>query len=77
MNIPASPSATTIYEIPQHAYGDHEHALRYARELIAAGADEIMVICQLGTVSHEVSMETIRQWGEYVIPEIRTEIRHE
>lgn len=43
------------------------------RELIAAGADEIMVICQLGTVSHEVSMETIRQWGEYVIPVIRAE----
>jgi hypothetical protein len=51
--------------------------LRYARELIAAGADEIMVICQLGTVSHEVSMETIRQWGEYVIPEIRQEFHHE
>jgi len=77
MNIPASPSATTIYEVPQHAYGDRDQALRYARELIAAGADEIMVICQLGTVSHEVSMETIRQWGEYVIPEIRQEIHHE
>jgi alkanesulfonate monooxygenase SsuD/methylene tetrahydromethanopterin reductase-like flavin-dependent oxidoreductase (luciferase family) len=77
MNIPASPSATTIYEIPQHAYGDRHQALRYARELIAAGADEIMVICQLGTVSHEVSMETIRQWGEYVIPEIRQEFHHE
>jgi alkanesulfonate monooxygenase SsuD/methylene tetrahydromethanopterin reductase-like flavin-dependent oxidoreductase (luciferase family) len=77
MNIPASPSATTIYEVPQHAYGDRDQALRYARELIAAGADEIMVICQLGTVSHEVSMETIRQWGEYVIPEIRKEFHHE
>ncbi len=73
MNIPASPSATTIYEVPQHAYGDRHQAIRYARELIAAGADEIMVICQLGTVSHEVSMETIRQWGEYVIPVIRAE----
>ena len=77
MNIPASPSATTIYEVPQHAYGDRHQALRYARELIAAGADEIMVICQLGTVSHEVSMETIQQWGEYVIPEIRQEFHHE
>lgn len=73
MNIPASPSATTIYEVPQHAYGDRHQAICYARELIAAGADEIMVICQLGTVSHEVSMETIRQWGEYVIPVIRAE----
>lgn len=77
MNIPASPSATTIYEVPQHAYGDRDQALRYARELIAAGADEIMVICQLGTVSHEVSMETIRQWGEFVIPEIRKEFHPE
>ena len=77
MNIPASPSATTIYEVPQHAYGDQDQALRYARELIAAGADEIMVICQLGTVSHEVSMETIRQWGKFVIPEIHKEFGHQ
>ena len=33
-----------------------------------AGADEIMCIMQMGGVPHEVAMETIRQYGEYVIP---------
>jgi alkanesulfonate monooxygenase SsuD/methylene tetrahydromethanopterin reductase-like flavin-dependent oxidoreductase (luciferase family) len=73
MNIPIGPAATKIYEPPTHAYGDRHQALEYARELIAAGADEIMCICQLGTVPHEVSMETIRQWGTYVIPVLRAE----
>lgn len=35
------------------------------------GVDEVMVLVQNETVSHEVSMETIRQFGEHVIPAFR------
>lgn len=71
MNIPATPATTVIYEAPECAYGDAATAIRYAEALIEAGADEIMCISQLGTVPHDVSMETIRHWGETVIPHFR------
>lgn len=71
MNVPVSPAATTLYAPPEHAYGDREQAVAYAQRLVDAGADEIMVICQMGTVTHEASMETLRHWGEYVIPTLR------
>ncbi len=38
---------------------------------IDAGADEIMCLIQMGTVPQDVCMETIRQWGEQVIPHFR------
>ena len=69
MNIPVGPNATTIYSPPEHAYGDRDQAINYARRLVDAGADEIICLMQMGTVPHEVTMETIRQWGEYVIPQ--------
>ena len=71
MNIPVGPNSTTIYSPPEHAYGDRDQAIDYARRLVDAGADEIICLMQMGTVSHQVSMETIRQWGEYVIPHFR------
>ncbi|GIS34489.1 MAG: hypothetical protein Ct9H90mP5_09380 [Acidimicrobiaceae bacterium] len=37
-------------------------------QLQNAGADEIMCIMQMGGVPHEAAMETIRQYGQYVIP---------
>jgi len=54
-----------------HAYGDRNDAIRYVKELESAGADEIMCIMQMGGVPHEAAMETIRQYGEYVIPLFR------
>ena len=38
-----------------------------------AGADEIMCMIQMGTIPQEAMMETIRQFGEYVIPHFRGE----
>ena len=35
------------------------------------GVDEVMCMIQMGTVPQEVCMETIRQWGENVIPQFR------
>jgi hypothetical protein len=33
--------------------------------------DEVMCLIQMGTVPQEACMETIRQWGEKVIPHFR------
>ncbi|MCU1395958.1 MAG: hypothetical protein JWM34_4386 [Ilumatobacteraceae bacterium] len=71
MNVPLTTSATSLYTPPDHAYGDWRNAIEYAERLVDAGVDEIMCLTQMGTVSHEAGMETIRQWGEKVIPHFR------
>ena len=54
-----------------HAYGTAADAIEYVERLEAAGADEIMCLIQMGTVPQDVCMETIRLWGEEVIPHFR------
>jgi alkanesulfonate monooxygenase SsuD/methylene tetrahydromethanopterin reductase-like flavin-dependent oxidoreductase (luciferase family) len=69
-NIPVNPNTTSTYRI-DHAYGDSADAIRYVEALRQAGADEIMCMIQMGTVPQEVCLETIRQFGEKVIPHFR------
>lgn len=71
--IPIGPEMTQTYKLDQ-AYGDAHDAIEYTQRLVDAGADEIMCLMQMGTVPHEVCMETIRQWGETVIPYFRTQV---
>jgi alkanesulfonate monooxygenase SsuD/methylene tetrahydromethanopterin reductase-like flavin-dependent oxidoreductase (luciferase family) len=59
------------FNVDDAAYGTPEHALEHAHRLVEAGADEIMCHVQMGAVPHDVSMETIRNWGEKIIPHFR------
>jgi alkanesulfonate monooxygenase SsuD/methylene tetrahydromethanopterin reductase-like flavin-dependent oxidoreductase (luciferase family) len=65
--IPVRPTTTAVYN-PEHAYGTAEDAIAYVERLHAAGVDEVMCLMQMGTVPQEACLETIRQWGEHVIP---------
>ncbi|MEE6265934.1 LLM class flavin-dependent oxidoreductase [Streptomyces diastatochromogenes] len=65
--IPVRPNATATFRA-DHAYGTAEDAIAYVERLRAAGADEVMCLIQMGTVPQEACLETIRQWGEKVIP---------
>lgn len=67
------PDMASIVWSTDHAYGTAGTAIEYVERLQHAGADEIMCLIQMGTVPHEACMETIRQWGTYVIPHFRTE----
>ncbi|MET9376475.1 LLM class flavin-dependent oxidoreductase [Streptomyces sp. NPDC002992] len=69
-NIPARPVDTGTYNT-DHAYGDADTAIAYVERLREIGVDEVMCLIQMGTVPQEVCMETIRQWGEKVIPYFR------
>jgi alkanesulfonate monooxygenase SsuD/methylene tetrahydromethanopterin reductase-like flavin-dependent oxidoreductase (luciferase family) len=69
-NIPVNPNTTATFNI-DHAYGTAARAIAYVEQLEEVGADEIMCIIQMGTVPHAACMETIRQWGEKVIPHFR------
>ncbi len=56
---------------PNHAYGSVEDCIAYVTRLKEAGVDEVLFICQMGTVPQAAQLETIRNIGEYVIPHFR------
>lgn len=68
--IPVTPAATDMYNV-DHAYGTPQDAIAYLERLEAAGADECLMLMQMGTVPHEAIMETLRHLGETVIPYFR------
>jgi alkanesulfonate monooxygenase SsuD/methylene tetrahydromethanopterin reductase-like flavin-dependent oxidoreductase (luciferase family) len=69
--VPVRPASTATFHV-DHGYGNWRDAIEYAERLADAGADEIMCLIQMGTVPQAVCLETIRQWGERVIPYFRT-----
>ncbi|MFA5883915.1 MAG: LLM class flavin-dependent oxidoreductase [Acidimicrobiia bacterium] len=69
--VPVRPNSTATFHV-DHGYGDWRDAVAYAERLADAGADEIMCLIQMGTVPQDVCLETIRQWGEHVIPHFRS-----
>ncbi|NUP33242.1 MAG: LLM class flavin-dependent oxidoreductase [Streptomycetaceae bacterium] len=69
-NIPVNAAMREKYNA-ESAYGTAEDAIAYVERLVAAGADEVMCLIQMGTVPQEVCLETIRQWGDKVIPHFR------
>jgi alkanesulfonate monooxygenase SsuD/methylene tetrahydromethanopterin reductase-like flavin-dependent oxidoreductase (luciferase family) len=56
---------------PNHAYGTVDDCIGYVSKLIEAGADEILFICQMGTVPQWAQLETLRNIGKHVIPHFR------
>jgi hypothetical protein len=69
-NIPVTPTATSTYNV-DHAYGTADYAMEFVKRMEAVGVDEVQCMIQMGTVPQEVCMETIRQWGEKIIPHFR------
>ncbi|MFJ2742452.1 LLM class flavin-dependent oxidoreductase [Streptomyces sp. NPDC087440] len=69
-HIPVRPTATATFHA-DHAYGTADDAIAYVERLRDAGADEVMCLIQMGTVPQEACLETLRQWGEKVIPHFR------
>ncbi|MFF4642794.1 hypothetical protein [Streptomyces sp. NPDC001389] len=65
--IPVRPTATAAFHAG-HAYGSAGEAVAHVERLREAGADEVMCPVQMGTVPQEACVETLRQWGEKVIP---------
>ena len=68
--IPVGTEHTGMYNV-NNAYGTPDDAISYIQRLIDAGADEIMFLLQMGTVPHDVIMESIENIGKYVIPHFR------
>ena len=54
-----------------NAYGTVDDCISYVEQLIAAGADEILFMTNMGTVPQWAQLETLRKIGTYVIPHFR------
>lgn len=53
--------------------GDPTHCREIVSRFEASGVDEIICVMQVGTVPHELVMESIRTFGEQVIPHFSTD----
>ena len=54
-----------------HALGDADTAIAYVERLAEAGVDNVMCLIQMGTLTQDQQLETIRIFGEQVIPHFR------
>ena len=48
--------------------GDTEHAKEFVERFAEIGVDELILVMQCGTVPHELIMESIKTFGEKVLP---------
>jgi hypothetical protein len=64
----APPSAASLLYSVDHALGDADTAIAYVQRLVDAGVDNVMCLIQMGTLTQEQQLETIRIWGDEVIP---------
>jgi alkanesulfonate monooxygenase SsuD/methylene tetrahydromethanopterin reductase-like flavin-dependent oxidoreductase (luciferase family) len=56
-----------------HAIGTPQVAIDYVKRLRAIGVTNVMCLIQMGTLTQEQCLESIRLWGEQVIPYFRKE----
>ncbi|MEQ8842089.1 MAG: LLM class flavin-dependent oxidoreductase [Acidimicrobiales bacterium] len=54
-----------------HGYGTVEDCIGYVTRLVEAGADEILFLCQMGTIPQAAQIETLHHLGEEVLPYFR------
>jgi hypothetical protein len=63
-------AASSMYNL-DHALGDAGIAIDYVKRLEAVGVDNCMCLIQMGTLTQDQMLETIRIFGEQVIPAFR------
>ena len=52
----------------RYCIGNPDDCLAYLEQYAATGVDEVMPLFQVGGISHEEVMETLRLFGKYIIP---------
>ncbi len=67
----APPTAASPMYNTDHALGDADTAIDYVKRLDAAGVDNVMCLIQMGTLTQDQMLESIRIFGERVIPHFR------
>ena len=54
----------------RYCIGNPDDCLRYLEQYSPTGVDEIMPLFQVGPISHQEVMETLRLFGKHVIPQL-------
>jgi hypothetical protein len=67
----APPTAASSMYNTDHALGDADTAIAYVERLRAAGVDNVMCLIQMGTLAQDEMLESIRIFGQQVIPHFR------
>jgi hypothetical protein len=67
----APPTAASPLYNTDHALGDADTAIAYVERLRDAGVDNVMCLIQMGTLTQDEMLESIRIFGEKVIPHFR------
>ncbi len=65
-------SSLDLIKQGRYCIGDPDDCLRYVEQYAPTGVDEIMPLFQIGTLAHEEVMETVRLFGEHIVPNLST-----
>ena len=67
---PKRDETSSLEQIQEGRYciGDPDDCLRYLEKYAATGVDEIMPLFQVGPITHQEVMNTLRLFGKYMIP---------
>ena len=68
-------SADLIENGGRFCIGNPDDCIKYIESYEAMGVDEIMPLFQVGPVSHEEVMESLRLFGKYIIPHFQEKAR--
>ena len=58
-------------EAGRYCIGDPDDCIRYLEEYVATGVDEIMPLFQVGPITHQEVMTTLRLFGKYIVPHFK------
>ena len=72
-NSPKRDETSSLAQIESGRYciGDPDDCIRFLERYEESGVDEIMPLFQVGPITHEEVMTTLRLFGEHVIPHFR------
>ena len=70
-----TPSLELIQRGGRFCIGNPDDCIRYIEQYEAMGVDEMMPLFQVGPVTHEEVMESLRLFGKYVIPHFQARAR--
>ena len=72
-----TPSLELIEKGGRFCIGNPEDCIQYIEQYDAIGVDEMMPLFQVGPVTHEEVMESLRLFGKYIIPHFKEKAQKE
>ena len=68
---------TLVKDGGRFCIGNPDDCIEYIEKYEAMGVDEMMPLFQVGPVTHEEVMESLRLFGKYVVPHFATKEKRE